>query len=91
MEKEFGEYLKNLRSSRVPAMTQEALATAIGRGKMTISQFENAKNSPPQGELLEKIREVYLLDLMKLKKADKYSIDNFNEYFSSNCYYIFIS
>lgn len=55
MEKEFGEYLKNLRSSRVPAMTQEDLAIAIGRGKMTISQFENAKNSPPQGELLEKI------------------------------------
>lgn len=55
MEKEFGEYLKKLRSNHQPAMTQEELATAIGRGKMTISQFENAKNSPPQGELLEKI------------------------------------
>lgn len=42
------------------------------------------------GELLENIREVYLLDLMKLKKADKYSIDNFNEYFSSNCYLNFL-
>lgn len=51
----FGEYLRQLRCSRVPQVTQEELANAIGRKKMTISQFENNKNSPPQGELLEKI------------------------------------
>lgn len=51
----FGEYLRYLRLSRSPAMTQEMLAKAIGRGKMTISQFEQGKNSPPQGELLSKI------------------------------------
>ena len=51
----FGEYLRYLRLSRSPVMTQEVLAKAIGRGKMTISQFEQGKNSPPQGELLSKI------------------------------------
>ena len=51
----FGEYLRFLRVSRKPAMTQEELGRAVGRGKMTISQFENGKNSPPQGELLESI------------------------------------
>ena len=35
-------------------MTQEQLAKAIGRSKMTVSQFEKGKNAPPQGELLEK-------------------------------------
>ncbi len=57
----FGEYLRFLRQTRSPAMTQETLAKAIGRGKMTISQFEQGKNSPPQGELLAKI--VSALDL----------------------------
>ena len=50
----FGEYLRYLRLSRSPVMTQEMLAKAIGRGKMTISQFEQGKNSPPQGELLSR-------------------------------------
>lgn len=36
-------------------MTQEQLAKAIGRSKMTVSQFEKGKNAPPQGELLESI------------------------------------
>lgn len=36
-------------------MTQEQLAKAINRSKMTVSQFEKGKNAPPQGELLEKI------------------------------------
>lgn len=36
-------------------MTQEMLAEAIGRQKMTISQFEQGKNAPPQGELLNKL------------------------------------
>jgi len=53
--KSFGEYLKELRNLHVPSMTQEALALAIGRTKMTISQIENGKNAPPQGELLDKI------------------------------------
>lgn len=51
----FGVYLRELRNSRIPHMTQEELALAIGRKKMTICQFEQGKNSPPQGELLEKI------------------------------------
>ncbi len=51
----FGKYLKELRLSRSPQMTQEMLAKAVERSKMTISQFENGKNSPPKGELLNKI------------------------------------
>ena len=51
----FGGYLRELRISRVPSMTQEALALAIDRTKMTISQIEKGKNAPPQGELLDKI------------------------------------
>ena len=51
----FGDYLRYLRMSRSPIITQEALAKKIGRGKMTISQFEQGKNSPPQGELLLKL------------------------------------
>lgn len=54
-DKRFGEYLRQLRLSQSPPMTQEQLATAVGRSKMTISQFEKGKNAPPQGELLEKI------------------------------------
>jgi len=51
----FGAYLRALRNSHTPSMTQEELAKAIDRSKMTISQFEKEKNAPPQGELLEKI------------------------------------
>lgn len=51
----FGEYLRSLRKSQNPSMTQEQLAKAIGRSKMTVSQFENGKNAPPQGKLLESI------------------------------------
>ncbi len=58
----FGEYLKELRNSCVPSMTQETLANAIGRTKMTISQFEKGKNAPPQGELLDKIISALNLD-----------------------------
>ena len=54
-DKIFGEYLRSLRKSQNPPMTQEQLAKAIGRSKMTVSQFEKGKNAPPQGELLEKI------------------------------------
>ena len=49
----FGAYLRMLRLSRTPAITQEALAKAVGRSKMTISQFEQEKNAPPQGVLLD--------------------------------------
>ena len=51
----FGAYLRELRKSKHPTITQEKLASAIGRKKMTISQFEQGKNSPPQRELLDKI------------------------------------
>lgn len=44
-----------LRHSRTPSITQASLAQAVGRSKMTISQFEQEKNAPPQGELLEEI------------------------------------
>lgn len=58
----FGEYLRILRLSQNPPVTQEKLADAIGRKKMTISQFEQGKNAPPQGELLEKIIDVLMLN-----------------------------
>lgn len=64
----FGEYLRQLRCSRVPQITQEELANAIGRKKMTISQFENNKNSPPQGELLENIISALSLSAEEEKK-----------------------
>lgn len=51
----FGSYLRSLRNAMDPPMTQEMLAKAIGRQKMTISQFEQGKNAPPQGDLLNKI------------------------------------
>lgn len=51
----FGSYLKELRLQHTPPMTQEQLADAIGRGKMTICQFEQGKNAPPQGKLLNLI------------------------------------
>lgn len=51
----FGSFLRSLRMSQSPPMTQEQLAKAIDRSKMTVSQFEKGKNAPPQGELLEKI------------------------------------
>ncbi len=51
----FGEYLRDLRKQQKPPMTQEQLAAAIGRSKMTVSQFEMGKNAPPQGSLLERI------------------------------------
>ncbi len=51
----FGEYLKYLRAKKEPPMTQEELASAVGRNKMTISQFECGKNAPPQGDLLDAI------------------------------------
>ena len=51
----FGAYLRSLIKNQTPPMTQEQLAKAINRSKMTVSQFEKGKNAPPQGELLEKI------------------------------------
>lgn len=51
----FGSYLRSLRTEMDPPMTQEMLAKAIGRKKMTISQFEQGKNAPPQGDLLNKL------------------------------------
>lgn len=50
---QFGDYLRKLRQSK--QITQEQLATAVQRHKMTISQIENGKNEPPQGDLLENI------------------------------------
>lgn len=50
---EFGGYLRKIRQSK--QITQEQLAEAVQRHKMTISQIENGKNDPPQGDLLESI------------------------------------
>lgn len=54
-EESFGSYLRFLRLSKHPPVTQEQLAQSVGRSKMCISQFECGKNAAPQGELLEKI------------------------------------
>lgn len=87
----FGDYLRFLRQTRSPIMTQEVLAKAIGRGKMTISQFEQGKNLPPQGELLAQIvsalklspeEETKLIFLSaKSRKGMPFDIE---EYFFSN-------
>lgn len=57
----FGSYLKMLRQKHNPMITQEQLAVAISRTKMTICQFEQGKNAPPKGRLLDKI--IKVLDL----------------------------
>ena len=62
----FGTYLRSLRQAKDPPMTQETLAKAVGRQKMTISQFEQGKNAPPQGELLNK-----LIDALALNEEEK--------------------
>lgn len=54
-DQSFGELLRSLRKNQNPPMTQEQLAKVIARSKMTVSQFENGKNAPPQGDLLERI------------------------------------
>ncbi len=61
MNNDFGDYLRHLRLSRPNQVTQEMLAKSIGRSKMTVSQFEQGKNAPPQGDLLLKI--INALDL----------------------------
>lgn len=61
-EQTFGEYLRSLRKLQTPPMTQENLANAVGRSKMTISQFEKGKNAPPQGALLDSIIAALSLD-----------------------------
>lgn len=89
----FGAYLRALRSAHVPCMTQEDLAKAINRSKMTISQFEKERNAPPQGELLEKI--IIALDLtcdeentLRFLAAEqrKKVPDDIEEYFFSTPY-----
>ena len=52
---EFGQYLRQLRESKSPTISQETLGEMVGKKKMTISLIENGKNDPPQGELLLKI------------------------------------
>lgn len=52
METTFGQYLRQLRESREPSISQEKLGEMIGKKKMTISLIENGKNDPPQGKLL---------------------------------------
>jgi len=91
MNNTFGKYLKSLRLCHNPAMTQEDLATAIGRSKMTVSQFESGKNSPPQGDLLNKIIEALNLDekesaqlIFLAAKSRKSMPQDIEEYFFNN-------
>lgn len=93
MDNEFGEYLRHLRNNRSPVVTQESLAKVIGRGKMTISQFEQGKNSPPQGNLLSKIIKALKLDpkeeekLLFLSAKSRKSIpQDIEKYFFENPY-----
>lgn len=74
----FGSYLRKLRESRTPKMTQQQLAEAVGKVKMTISQIETGTNDPPQGEFLDKIicalslnhdEEIALRDLSALARG----------------------
>lgn len=59
---EFGQYLRQLRESRNPTISQEKLGEIVGKKKMTISLIENGKNEPPKGELLTKIADALGLD-----------------------------
>lgn len=74
----FGSYLRKLRESQTPKMTQQQLAEAVGKVKMTISQIETGTNDPPQGEFLESIiqalnlnhdEEIALRDLSALARG----------------------
>jgi len=51
----FGEYLRQLRKSQVPKMTQADLGEKVGRTAMLINLIENGRNDPPQGDLLNNI------------------------------------
>lgn len=87
----FGSYLKELRTKEESFMSQDKLAQAVGRGKMTISQFENDKNAPPQGELLDNIVNALNvtkeeeLELRFLAAQHRQSLPNdIREYFFAN-------
>lgn len=84
----FGEYLRLMRQMQNPTMTQEQLGLAIGRGKMTISQFESGKNAPPTGELLNKLVDALVLtpeqtqELIFLSSEERRSIpSDIEDYF----------
>lgn len=64
--KTFGEYLRKLRKGR--QLSQEKLASDVHRKKMTISDIEQGKNYPPQGELLEMI--IYAMRLSASEAQD---------------------
>ena len=55
----FGDYLRALRTEK--GFSQEKLALGIRRKKMTISDIENGRNNPPQGEVLERIIQCLML------------------------------
>lgn len=70
-DNQFGNYLRNLRESREPLITQEKLGELVSRNKMTINLIENGKNDPPKGELLEAfIKALNLTDKEILKFRD---------------------
>ncbi len=62
-DENFGCYFKYLRKSK--KITQDQVATYVGRNKMTISLIENNKNEPPNGKLLTKMIESLSLDNQK--------------------------
>ena len=55
----FGDCLRAFRIEK--GMSQEKLASGIGRKKMTISDIENGRNNAPQGEMLERIIQCLML------------------------------
>lgn len=53
LSQSFASQLRDYRNEK--KLTQDDLARAIDRNKMSISMFERGTNAPPRGELLEKI------------------------------------
>ena len=95
LKSSFGKYLKQLRISKVPMVTQEQLATRVHRNKMTICQLENGKNAPPKGKLLNDIigalsltkEEEQKLRLLAAKERNSLPDDVSDYFYSHPCIY----
>lgn len=92
-ENNFGNYLRNLRESKEPRITQEQLGELLEtkKNKMTISLIESGKNAPPEGEFLNNIikalaltesEEIKLRDLSAIARGTVPS--DILEYFNNN-------
>lgn len=65
-DENFGSYFQSIRKSK--NITQEEIANFVKRVKMTISQIENNKNEPPNGEFLKKMIDSLSLSDEKQKR-----------------------